>query len=581
MKRHTLYNKVLWAVALAALLGTYSCKDFLDQEPDERVIISNADQVIKLLGTAYATGNWGWICEVSSDNVIDVNAPFKDLKGKSTVHYNLSPYGREDEEAYKFEAVKSSTGTDSPTDVWESCYHAIATANHAIYYLDNICREQYLNKDTTEKIKAAYAEAYLCRAYNHFLLVNIFSQAYKNDEDSRNDVGVPYMTDLEENLIGTYERGNVTDTYKAIEKDLEKGLEWVSNVNYQKPKWHFNINAAHAFAARFYLFKRDYAKVIEHANAVLGEDYEVLPTKLMDYSAFDSCSTSGEYALQWQTPDAANNLMLVSTYSVQFRRQIGRRFTSAGDALKAIMYHTSTDHNWTALPTAFVAGESFYDGNSDHGLISARIAEEFEYSDKVAGIGYAHIIRREFTANELLLERAEARLLCEQHDIEGCVKDLIAYEDSRMSFSENDRKYYDPKQMTREMMENWYDPTSTSRVNVLDDWTFTQHIDPTFVIPDYCYTYMNCLNDYRRYETAYTGLRFFDLKRWGQEYYHVYSLNADTIWMRHDDVRRAIELPQEVLAAGLGTSRPEPDKVTPTEYHESVPSCDRSAQSSR
>ncbi|MBR1518112.1 MAG: hypothetical protein IJ624_01245, partial [Prevotella sp.] len=49
--------------------------EFLDQVPDERVEVTNLDQVIMLLGSAYSASNYGWICEASSDNIIDLNAP--------------------------------------------------------------------------------------------------------------------------------------------------------------------------------------------------------------------------------------------------------------------------------------------------------------------------------------------------------------------------------------------------------------------------------------------------------------------------------------------------------------------------
>ena len=67
---------------------------------------------------------------------------------------------------------------------------------------------------------------------------------------------------------------------------------------------------------------------------------------------------------------------------------------------------------------------------------------------------------------------------------------------------------------------------------------------------------MNCLNDMRRYETAWTGLRFFDLKRLGIPYTHVYGPEAAKYELRAHDTRLAIELPQEVLLAGLESSRP-------------------------
>ena len=71
-----IYKKIALLSAVA-LLGFTSCgDDFLDQVPDERVEVLSLDQVIQLLGSAYSASNYGWLCECSSDNIIDINAPF-------------------------------------------------------------------------------------------------------------------------------------------------------------------------------------------------------------------------------------------------------------------------------------------------------------------------------------------------------------------------------------------------------------------------------------------------------------------------------------------------------------------------
>ena len=548
-----------------------SCSDsFLDQEPDERVKIVTEDQVVQLLSTAYSTGNYGWICELSSDNLQDINADYRAQQSGGqyiNVRYNLNSYNRMDDEVYCFEPVRSSRGSDSPSEVWESCYGAIATANNAIQFLDKL-KEQN-GGQLTNKIKGAYGEAYLSRAYHHFILVNVFSQAYKDANLSKQDIGIPYFTGTEENVLVDYPRGNVADTYASIEADLEQGLAMVDDALYQMPKWHFNSKAAHAFAARFYLYKRDYDKVIEHANFVLGSNDDAgranIADKLMSLVAFDEATTLAARREIWQGPNENNNLMLMATYSVQWRRSVGYRYAYAGKALDDIFYHLGPNWRWYRMPISGPAGETYYDGTSDHGFKSSRISEAFEYTNKVAGIGYAHIIRREFTANELLLERAEAELLKSTPDIDGAIADMIAYEDSRQSFGPLNKAFYTEgnalQPLTRALLEAWYTPTEanvSSHSNTLADWDFTQNMSSDFVVPAEVVTYMNCLNDMRRYETAWSGRRFFDLKRWGMEYTHTHREGDDNVdyTLTWNDPRRAIEVPQEVLAAGLQSSRP-------------------------
>lgn len=256
--------------------------------------------------------------------------------------------------------------------------------------------------------------------------------------------------------------------------------------------------------------------------------------------------------------------MLISTYSTQWRRSIGYRYAYAGRAMRDIQNHLGPNWRWYMMPAAGVSGGTFWDGNSDHGYASARIAERFEYTDKVAGIGYCHIIRREFTATELLLERAEAYLLGD-HDIDNCVADIIAYEESRQSFSPSNKSFYTSNNaltpLTHDMIKNYYEYNTRigedeQNSNVLKTWDFTQNMSTNFVVPQNLELYMNCINDMRRYETAYTGHRFFDMKRWGMEWSHTYG-NANsqtTVTIKWDDPRRAIEVPQEVLAAGMESS---------------------------
>ncbi|MCD8282704.1 MAG: RagB/SusD family nutrient uptake outer membrane protein [Prevotella sp.] len=549
------------ALTFILLLGLASCTDsYLDKQPDERVEIDTEDKVVMLLTSAYPSGNWGEIAELSSDNMIDNNAPHyphnPDAK-QVLVHYNLSSAERIDDEIFRFDPGKSSTSTDSPTLIWEGCYNGIATANLALESIDKLVDEA--GGVMSAKLKAARAEALLIRAYCHFILVNMFSQAYKNDEASAEDIGVPYITKSEDTVMPSYDRGTVTDDYNNIEADLEAGLADITDDNYTLPKWHFNVNAAHAFAARFYLYKRDYDKVIEHANAVLGEGTSLLSSKLMDYSGFDDCTNSSDYATAWQSASINNNLLLIPTYSIQWRKSAGYRYSCAGDALVGTIYHTTANSNWYAFPTAYVAGFTFYVSDTDYGFTCAKICETFEYTDKVSGVGYAHLVRREFTATELLLDRAEAKLLSKTHqDIDGAIEDLIAYDDSRCSFSDANTAIYTANSalvpLTKDRIDSYY--SKSTNTNCYANWDFTQNMSSDFVVPENAVTYMNCLNDFRRFETWQEGWRFFDLKRFGIEYSHFVGLENTEYRLTWDDPRRAIEIPQEVIAAGLQSSRP-------------------------
>ena len=73
---------------------------------------------------------------------------------------------------------------------------------------------------------AVKGEAYLTRAYGHFMLVNLFAKHY-DPETAAQDPGVPYVLEPETEFIKEYSRGTVEDVYDNIEDDLEEGLDLV------------------------------------------------------------------------------------------------------------------------------------------------------------------------------------------------------------------------------------------------------------------------------------------------------------------------------------------------------------------
>ena len=552
--------RYIFMSALAAL-ALSSCSDsFLDHPADNRTEIDSEDKVIKLLSSSYPTANYMWVCELSSDNFIDNQAPHLPTKTwdpQILSHYNYSSYDRADDQLFRFEPATMATfgDYDQPGQIWEGFYNSVASCNAALKAIDEIAA----SKGMTAKLKAARAEALLIRAYDHFCLVNVFCQPYKDPEASKNDIGIPYVTEVEDVVQKEYPRGNVADVYTKIRADLEAGIADLDEQIYTLPKWHFNLNAAHAFAARFFLFKRDYQKVIDHANFVLGTDNTTLLNMMMDYSALADASYSSDFANVWQNPSQNNNLMLITTGSLMQRRSLGYRYSCAGPAAREVFLISSGTHafwrSYYICPLTAVSG-MFGSSSSDYGYFSGKICEQFEYSDKIAGIGYPHIIHRAFTANALLLERAEAKIMLKQYD--AACEDLCAYwNNSFEKFPEADHTFYESyvNVATKQIIENWYSDASHS--NCFPNWDFTQKVSSSFVIPAEATPYMNCLNELRRWETSFEGLRFFDLKRWGIEYKHVYNVTADETTLTVNDPRRAIEVPWEVISAGLEPSRPQ------------------------
>ena len=551
--------KYITMSALVALSLT-SCSDsFLDHPADNRTEIDTEDKIVKLLTSSYPSANYMWVSEISSDNFIDNRTPHLPTKTwdpQIMSYYNYSPYDRADDQLWLFEPASMATFSDydQPGQIWDGYYASIASVNAALQAIDEVAAK---NGGMTATLKAARAEALLIRAYDHFCLVNVFSQPYKNAELSKKDVGVPYVTEVEDVVQKQYDRGNVTDVYAKIEADLEEGLANLNEQIYQKPKWHFNNNAAHAFAARFYLYKREWQKVIDHANVVLGTDNATLLNMMFDYAPLADAYYGSDFANIWQSPEQNNNLLIITTGSLMARRSLGYRYSCAGPAAREVFLITSGTHafwrSYYVCPLTGAAG-MFGSSSSDYGYLSGKLMEQFEYSDKIAGIGYPHILQRAFTANELLLARAEAKIMLRQYD--AACEDLCAYwNNSVEKLSDVDKATYGNyvNVATKQIIENWY--SNTSHSNCYENWDCTQLVSSDYVIPHEATPYMNCLNEWRRWETSFEGLRFFDLKRWGRDIVHE-TRGYDPIVIHPGDPRLAIEVPWEAISAGMATSRP-------------------------
>ena len=213
----------------------------------------------------------------------------------------------------------------------------------------------------------------------------------------------------------------------------------------------------------------------------------------------------------------------------------------------------------------------FINGNQDYGLWWSRnCGPSFQYTDRVSGIGYYHNIRQEFTNTEVLLNRAEAEVLCSRHDTAAALADMQAIENSRQTTPEYNDAF---SPLTEQLVRRyWQYPGDLSAAynrqqagqSLYPSWSFTQRMSPSFVVPENCEKWMNLIQDYRRTELLFTGMRFFDLKRFGIEYSHIYGPNDEEFKLTWNDPRRAIEVPADALAAGLASSRPKATDTNPT-----------------
>lgn len=507
---------------IALGLTLTSCDDWLDKLPDNRMELQTPSDVSSLLVSAYPSAHPAYLLEMYSDNTDECVNP------------SWSEASRFQAQAYKWEDITETGEDESPQELWNKHYIAIASANAAIDLIEG--------KGSPAEYSEQLGEALLCRAYAMFQLSTVFCKAY-NPATASTDLGLPYPTHPEK-VVGTvYTRGTMEDLYGQIDKDLQRGLPLVSS-NYSKPKFHFNTEAAKAFAARFYLYKGDFAKAITYATEVLGAD----PTaKARDWDAYAALNMNQQIRPEaWVSADEKCNFLLQTVYSewgaISGPYRLGDKYAHS--------YRITYDEDIASKGPFGAANSTFkqrvWSNTALAKLFHRKVPYEFEYTDLQAGIGYAHAEYAVFTTEQLLLERAEAYAL--SGELQKAVDDyntiMKVYQNYPKKFTlkqivdfYNGVDYYTPKKAT--VKKHFVKPVYTIDAEGSDQEALLQAI-----------------LHLRRIMEVGEGYRMQDVKRYGIVIYRrqtntSFTISAVTDSLTVDDPRRAIQLPQDVITSGL------------------------------
>jgi len=539
--------------ALVMALPLTSCNDYLDELPDNRAAIDEEYKVTSLLVSAYPTANYALMAEMYSDNTDQIDVA------------SYTAYQKVQEQAATWTDITEKED-DTPYQLWNACYMAIASANHALQAI-----EEMGNPATLQGEKA---EALMCRAYSHWVLTNIFTMGY-SPVHANEDAGIPYATEPETTVKPDYQRGTVAQDYELMAKDIQEALPLLNDDHLEAPKYHFNKKAAYAFAARFYLFyvqqdKSNYQKVIDYANVALGANAALT---IRDWATVGAKAVNGSVrAMAFTNSSDPANLMLYSTYSLWARYYgpygIAYKYCH-GNAIRtyescaATPWGTYSYYNFS-IPTYSQMPK----------VIMAKMAEYFEYTDKVNGIGFAHVIYPALTTDEVLLTRAEAYAMLGRY--EESVDDLNTW---AMAFykSNTNRKI----KTVDDIVKFYGDPEYNASGTLTSGMAYYTPFAPTpkkELHPDFTVeagtqeAFIHCILACRRMLTLHEGKRWFDVKRYGMKIYRR-LVNGTTIEEVTDsldvrDPRRAIQLPQSVIGAGVEANPRDPatNDGTPTEF---------------
>jgi hypothetical protein len=480
MKKIFFYASCCWLIS-----SILACNKFLEKTPDNRAVINTPEKVSQLLGTAYPQGNYQPFAESMSDNVTDIGNGETD----NTIH---DPY---------FFIDTRENQQDSPEFYWYACYTAIAAANQA---LETISKASNPNDYTAQK-----GEALVARAYAHFMLINFFSKFYDSTTAST-DPGIPYVTEPETVFIKQYDRKTVKYVYDMIEKDLLEGLPLIEDKSYNVLKYHFNKSAAYAFATRFYLFKKDYAKVIQYSSlAVPGNNFA--PNLRPWNTTYKNITDVSELFKIYAKGTENANLLLVETSSVWARNYYTNRY--GVDVLKQQEIFPRPDPL-----TGGIFAFKLYSYSNTHFLVP-KIDEYFVRESVNAEIGTPYVMVPLFTVEEVLFNQTEAYAYT--GNIAGALANLNTYASTRI---------------------NNYNATTNNIT--------AEKINAVFGTTDIKQGLIKAVLFYKRAEFIHEGMRWFDILRYKMPVVHK-TIDGQTMTLTADDPRRVLQIPQSTELSGL------------------------------
>lgn len=233
---------------LAAALTLTGCDSFLDVQPVGKVIPTTVAEFRSLITEAYVTvpDDRGLASFRSDEVLMDATMSPNDLGSYLDIW------------RWNDDAPDPNTATFR----WRQFYHVLFIANYVIE------SESKMTEGTTADIRQLVGEAYMLRAYMHFILANLHAPAYTAC-DPATTKAVPLKLDSDvENVLP---RNTLGEVYSSIVGDIDSAEDylnvnsWDAGLNYR-----FTTLSADALRARVLLYMGDWKDARDAADRVLA-----------------------------------------------------------------------------------------------------------------------------------------------------------------------------------------------------------------------------------------------------------------------------------------------------------------------
>lgn len=243
-------NKIFASLIVLSAATLFSaCDSFLDIQPVGKVIPTTAPEFRSLITEAYVTvpDDRGLASFRSDEILLDATMSTNDLGSYLDIW------------RWNDQTPDENTATFS----WRQFYHVLFIANYVIE------SEKMITDGSLSEIRQLVGEAYMLRAYMHFLLANLHAPAYTAC-DPATTKAVPLKLDSDVESVLT--RNTLAEVYKSVVNDLDSAEEYL-NVDSWEPGYNYRFTtlSVDALRSRVLLYMGDWVGSQAAADRVLAK----------------------------------------------------------------------------------------------------------------------------------------------------------------------------------------------------------------------------------------------------------------------------------------------------------------------
>lgn len=248
-----IYSKILIALFALSVLMLTSCNKYTDIDPKGKNLLKTAAQLEYLLNYSFnsssAFGSKYWYA-IDNDSYVPMKNLATVLAGEKGWDYVCTTFDSTIDRAAL-----------ATTDAQYSTLYSIINTR-----LNVILQQAGVVTDNPSKVKQLSAEAYVLRAYLHFILVNVYAKAY-DPATAATDGGVPYMNKINFDELAV--KSTVKQVYDNMLSDLDAAFALDALPDQPASSLRIGKGFAYAVKARVLLAMRNYSAALEAANKAL------------------------------------------------------------------------------------------------------------------------------------------------------------------------------------------------------------------------------------------------------------------------------------------------------------------------